>query len=128
VATATPTPATAEALPAAVAEERRSRGTPPGSGASKSERWTLRWELAAVVALIGLAFLLRWPNYLQVPSFTDELEEVQWSAWIAQGQFHSLTDVDPYDGSLFNYLLAGLFVLFGPQLYLPRLFVLVVGC
>ena len=69
----------------------------------------------------GLALLLRWPYLQDVPRYTDELQEILWSLDIARGQMLPLTAVDSYYGPLWSYLLAGLFALFGPSPYLPRI-------
>jgi 4-amino-4-deoxy-L-arabinose transferase-like glycosyltransferase len=46
---------------------------------------------------------------------------------IAHGRIHPLTNVDPYIGALWNYLLAGLFLITGPSLYSPRAVVALLG-
>jgi hypothetical protein len=78
-------------------------------------------ELAALAALFAAAVCLRWPYLWDVPRFTDELQEVLWSLSIARGEILPLTAVDSYYGPLWSYLLAGLFKVFGPSSYLPRL-------
>jgi 4-amino-4-deoxy-L-arabinose transferase-like glycosyltransferase len=81
-----------------------------------------------VVALLGLAALLvRVPFLWDVPRFTDELQEVLWCLAIARGEILPLTAVDSYYGPVWSYLLAGLFVLFGPSPYLPRFVAAVAG-
>ena len=84
-------------------------------------------ELAGVALLITLAVLLRWPYLWDVPRFSDELQEVLWSLRIADGEILPLTAVDSYYGPLWSYLLAGLFVLFGPSPGLPRLVAMLIG-
>src|SRR5256885_1443843 len=84
-------------------------------------------EVAAAVGMIAVAALLRWPYLWEIPRFTDELQEVNWSLNIALGQALPLTAVDSYYGPLWSYLLAGLFRLFGPSPYLPRMAALLLG-
>jgi 4-amino-4-deoxy-L-arabinose transferase-like glycosyltransferase len=83
---------------------------------------------AGLVALAGLlALLVRVPYLSDVPRFTDELQEVLWSLAIARGEILPLTAVDSYYGPVWSYVLAGLFLLFGPNPYLPRLVAAVAG-
>lgn len=84
-------------------------------------------EAIAVLGLVLLAGLVRWPYLADIPRYTDELQEVLWSLEIARGGFLPLTAVDSYYGPLWSYLLAGLFKLFGPTPVLPRITALVVG-
>lgn len=84
-------------------------------------------EPLLLVAMFGLALLLRWPYLHDVPRYTDELQEILWSLDIARGQMLPLTAVDSYYGPLWSYLLAGLFALFGPSPYLPRIVAAVLG-
>ena len=81
----------------------------------------------ALFALFAAAALIRLPYLWEVPRFTDELQEVLWSMAIWRGEILPLTAVDSYYGPLWSYLLAGLFVLFDPSPYLPRLVALVLG-
>ena len=85
-------------------------------------------EAAVVVALVALATAVRWPDFLYLPLFTDEAYDATRSALIAQGRLQTLVNSSPYIGSLQNYLTAGLLSLFGPQIYLPRLLLLIAGC
>jgi 4-amino-4-deoxy-L-arabinose transferase-like glycosyltransferase len=84
-------------------------------------------ELAGVAMLFTLAVLLRWPYLWDIPRFSDELQEVLWSLSIADGEMLPLTAVDSYYGPLWSYLLAGLFVVFGPSPALPRLVAMLLG-
>ena len=84
-------------------------------------------EAAAVVALVVLAALVRWPNYLTVPPFTDETEEALRAWAIAQGEIRPLTNIDAYIGALWGYLVAGAFTLFGRHPEVPRLMSLLAG-
>src|SRR5439155_23906651 len=85
-------------------------------------------ELCLVAALVAVAGVIRWPDYLYIPAFTDETKDVTRAALIAHGRLTTVVDtVSDYNSALFNYLVAGLFVLIGPYLHLPRLLVVVVG-
>src|SRR5919202_2631336 len=89
-----------------------------------SARWA---EPALMVGLFLVALAIRWPGFEYLPTFTDEVHDTYTVALILQGKIRPLTSFDPYNGPLFNYLEAGLFVLFGPDLNLPRAIVLVTG-
>lgn len=71
--------------------------------------------------LIGsLALVLRLPYLQLIPSFASEGLEVLWGWQIAIGQHLPLTNVDTYYGPIFPYLMALLFRLLGPHLFLAR--------
>ena len=81
-----------------------------------------------VVALaVGIAAALRWPNLWLIPTFTDETNEARLAVAIYRGQAAPLTNVDPYIGALWNYLLAAGFWLFGLSPWLPRLAAMLAG-
>ena len=63
----------------------------------------------------------RWPNLWLIPTFTDETIEVKLAYDIARGQAAPLTNVDPYIGALWNWVLAVGFWTFGLNPWLPRL-------
>ncbi|MHB1505746.1 MAG: ArnT family glycosyltransferase [Sulfobacillus sp.] len=87
---------------------------------------THRHLLAGVgVVLVAIVFRL-WDLY-QVPSFQVELEEVYISYQIAFLHLRPLTDVAHDIGAFYNYLVAGLFWVFGMSLYIPRLVSLAFG-
>lgn len=77
-------------------------------------------ELFALCGILVAATLVRLPNLLVIPAFTDEVEEVQLALTILRNGAHPLTNVDPYIGPLWNYTLAGLFWLLGPSIAIPR--------
>ena len=85
-------------------------------------------DTALVVALTALAALIRFPDFLYLPVFTDETWDAVRSLAIAEGRLQTLVNSSVYISSLQNYLTAGLFLLLGPQIVVPRLLVLVVGC
>jgi 4-amino-4-deoxy-L-arabinose transferase-like glycosyltransferase len=78
------------------------------------------------VLLAILAFAVRWPNLWYIPQFTDEVFDAQVAYGIWEGK-RPLIGVNAYTGAIFYYLLAGLFWLFGPSIYTPRAFVMVLG-
>jgi len=73
-----------------------------------------------VGSLLGIAAAARWPNLWLIPTFTDETIEVKLAYDIARGQAAPLTNVDPYIGALWNWLLALGFWTFGLSPWLPR--------
>jgi hypothetical protein len=78
------------------------------------------------VLLAVVAFAIRWPNLWYIPQFTDEVFDAQVSYDILQGK-RPLIGVNAYTGAFHYYLQAGLLWLFGPSIYLPRLFIMVMG-
>jgi len=74
-----------------------------------------------------LAALIRWVNLWSIPIFTDEGDEIGLALRIVRDGARPLTNDDPYLGPLFNYLLAGLFWIAGPNPWLPRLLMLGLG-
>ncbi|OAT81434.1 ArnT family glycosyltransferase [Desulfotomaculum copahuensis] len=65
------------------------------------------------------------PYLWTVPGFVDEWGEVGLAYKIYQGLALPLHNNAHDIGALYNYLLAGLFALFGPDIFLPRLFMTV---
>ncbi|HEY8601892.1 MAG TPA: glycosyltransferase family 39 protein [Thermomicrobiales bacterium] len=84
-------------------------------------------EVLILLALFGLALLVRWPYLLRLPHFTDELGEVRWALSIWRGEQFPLTAQETYLGALHAYILASGFWLFGPSVALPRVIVCVIG-
>jgi hypothetical protein len=84
-------------------------------------------ETLTVGGLLIVATLARLPQLLAIPAFTDEVEEVSLALAILRDGARPLTNVDPYIGPLWNYLLAGAFRLFGPSIAVPRGLVLTTG-
>ena len=82
--------------------------------------------MLAVGLFLG-ALAIRLPNLMLIPQFTDETVEVLHSLKISQGILFPLTNADPYYGSIYNYLIAGVFYLFGPSAENARLTVTVLG-
>jgi 4-amino-4-deoxy-L-arabinose transferase-like glycosyltransferase len=80
-----------------------------------------------VSPIVLVAAMVRGPYLWDVPRLTDESNEAFLALLIFQGNLRPLTNVDPYIGALWNYLLAAVFWLTGPSLYAPRLLVFVLG-
>jgi glycosyltransferase AglD len=81
--------------------------------------------LALSTTLFVLALALRLPYLMEVPGFTDETVEMSVALNVLNGG-RPLVDVEPYLGSLFNYLLAGIFLVW-PQPIAGRLLVSLLG-
>src|SRR3954453_9716146 len=86
--------------------------------------WLAEWWPLILLAVV--AFAIRWPNLWYIPQFTDEVFDAQVSFDILQGK-RPLIGVNAYTGAFHYYVQAGLFWLFGPGIYLPRLFIMVRG-
>ncbi|MDQ2808800.1 MAG: glycosyltransferase family 39 protein [Chloroflexota bacterium] len=89
-------------------------------------RWTRR-DSALCAALALAALLVRLPELLTLPAFRDELAEVLRGVQIVRDQQYPLVNMTPEIGPLFNYLLAAIFSITGPDPYLPRLVVTLLG-
>lgn len=87
---------------------------------------TSRWmAMAGGTALFIAALLVRWPWLWTVPRYIDELREVTLAYAIYLGKTLPLHNAAHDIGSLHNYILAGIFELFGPNILWPRLYVAV---
>jgi 4-amino-4-deoxy-L-arabinose transferase-like glycosyltransferase len=84
-------------------------------------------DCAALIGLALLALVIRVPSLLTVPRFTDEQLEVLYTLPLYRHQALPLVGFDPYTGPVFSYLLAALFWVVGPQPYVPRVLVLLIG-
>ncbi len=80
----------------------------------------------AILLLIADIPLRLWNLWL-IPRIGDEWGEIFLAYRIYLGQVAPLTDTAHDIGSLYNFLLAGLFHIFGPSLDLPRLFVMLLS-
>ncbi|MGB8647673.1 MAG: glycosyltransferase family 39 protein [Anaerolineae bacterium] len=110
----------------------------PGAGRSRFDMRAMGTRVGAVLRahrgallwgalLFAVALLVRLPNLLQIPRYSDEGLEALWGWEIALGHQWPLTAVDPYDGPLYAYLLAAILKVFGPNILLPRLMIAVAG-
>ena len=91
----------------------------------RTSGWGLDAALSAGLFVAALA--IRLPNLMLMPGFTDETVEVLHSLPILHGTPILLTNADPYYGSIFNYMVAATFYLFGPSAEHARLMVTVLG-
>ncbi len=87
----------------------------------------LRAELLGVIALALLAGVVRYPYLWLEPRITDEWREAQRGLLIAQGHGFPATNVAPYIGALWNYLLAIAYLILGDDLRVPRLVAMLLG-
>jgi 4-amino-4-deoxy-L-arabinose transferase-like glycosyltransferase len=93
----------------------------PAAPRSRLNGWLV--GLALVAIMLGAA-VVRLRHLMSVPSFTDETDEVLRGLAIARGQLLPLVNDDAYIGAMFNYLVAGAFLVNGPSEVTPRLIVL----
>lgn len=84
-------------------------------------------EALAILALFSFALIMRWPNLMRLPHFTDEIGEIRWLLQIYRGEAFPLTAQVTYFGPVHHYLVAFCFWLFGPSVALPRTIVCVIG-
>jgi 4-amino-4-deoxy-L-arabinose transferase-like glycosyltransferase len=77
--------------------------------------------------LFGLGLALRLPHLWTIPTLTDEVNEVLRGLAVAEGRLLPLTNVNTYLGSLYNYLLAAVFLVIGPSIHAARMLVALAG-
>jgi len=77
--------------------------------------------LGVFIAALGL----RLPWLWEIPRFIDELKEVSLAYMIYSGELLPLHNAAHDIGAMHNYILAGLFKILGPNIYLPRFYVAV---
>ena len=83
------------------------------------------WSTPAI--LFGVGLLVRLPHLWTIPSLTDEANEVLRGLDVAEGRVLPLTNVATYLGSLYNYLLAAIFLVVGPDPFAARALVALSG-
>jgi hypothetical protein len=84
-------------------------------------------EIVAVAAIVVAAALVRWPDLMMVPRFTDESSEVMLGVRIARGEAFPLVNWHPHIGAAFNYLVAVSMLVVGPTIEAGRLVVWLLG-
>lgn len=84
-------------------------------------------NLLIAPGLFIVALAARLPWLWEVPRYVDELKEIMLAYSIYTGNILPLHNAAHDIGSMHNYLLAGIFKLFGPNIYAPRLYVAVTG-
>jgi len=93
---------------------------------SETDRLYTRWDSILLGVLLILATAVRLPYLQLIPVFTDEAFEVLAGHSIYQGQL-ALSGPVAAVGPLVPYLMALIFWLFGPQIVLPRIVVMIIG-
>lgn len=91
------------------------------------QRTLAQSDALVVASLLLCAAAARWPYLWDIPRFTDESNEALKALVVAHGRMLPLTNIDPYIGPLWNYLLAGVFLVTGPSLYTPRTVAAILG-
>jgi hypothetical protein len=89
----------------------------------------LRWRLDLLISvgLLIVAIAVRLPYLTLIPQITDEGSEVRMAIEVYRGELLPITGLGVFIGPLHQYLLALLFHIFGLNIYLPRLYVMVLG-
>ena len=113
-----------ESMRAPSADEQAGGSAVSRSASGAGRRWLAAWWPLLVLAAV--AFAVRWPNLQYIPQFTDEVFDGQVAYGIWEGK-RPLIGVNAYTGAFYYYVLAGIFWLFGPSIYAPRVLVLVLG-
>lgn len=75
------------------------------------------------LTLFTVALMVRIPWLWEIPRYVDELREVNLAYMIYLGKIFPLHNFAREIGAMHNYILAGIFSLFGPSAYWPRLYV-----
>jgi hypothetical protein len=84
-------------------------------------------EIVAVAAIVVTAAIVRWPELMVVPRFTDESSEILLGVSIARGEALPLVNWHPHIGAAFNYLVAAALLIAGPTIEAGRLVVWLLG-
>lgn len=82
-----------------------------------------KFDLFYDIAVLVMAFAVRVPWLWEVPRYIDELKEIHLGYQIYLGKTFPLHNMAPEIGALHNYILAGIFKIFGVNLFLPRFYV-----
>ena len=119
--------ATAEPQTRPVRRKVRKKRQPQGVRAIVARIRPAEAEALLLLALFGFALIMRWPNLMRLPHFTDEIGEIRYLLQIYRGENFPLTAQVTYFGPVHHYLVAICFWLFGPSIALPRTIVCVIG-
>lgn len=84
-------------------------------------------EGALLLGLGSLALLLRLWNYLLVPAFSDEVQDLNRAFQTARGELFPLTDTSTYIGSLWDWMMAAALRLSGFDLGAGRALMVLLG-
>ncbi len=82
-------------------------------------------QSSLMLAFFCTALGLRLPWLWEIPRFIDELKEVSLAYMIYAGELLPLHNAAQDIGAMHNYILAGIFKILGPSIYLPRFYVAV---
>ncbi|HBE80215.1 MAG TPA: hypothetical protein DDW65_20915 [Firmicutes bacterium] len=87
-----------------------------------------RWyRLVFYSVLFSLALGMRIPWLWEIPRYVDELKEVNLARLIYLGKLYPLHNMAREIGAFHNYILAGIFKIFGLSLAWPRLYVAIIS-
>lgn len=106
---------------------RRSVALPPWARFRPAGVNLLGRELALLVGVMLVAFVLRARLLSDVPRYTDEVNEIQAAIDIARGRSLPTVSGTKHVGAFFDYLLAAAILAFGRSPDLPRQVVLAAG-
>ena len=120
-----PGPGSPRADMAGAVDGARTRIWPRGVAWPRTHAGSLTATLVGCL-VIG-AVVVRLQDLMLAPRLTDETQEVLIGLQVYRGHVLPLVGVDTYIGSLFSYLIAAAFALFGPRPEIGRLLVLVFG-
>lgn len=85
-------------------------------------------DAALVAGLSALAALARWPDLYTVPALTDEADELLYALRHLRAGQMPLTNVDPYIGPIWTYLLMLAIAVAGPSPVIGRTLIFAAGC
>lgn len=80
-----------------------------------------------LLAILVLGAIVRLRRLMDVPTVTDEVDEVLRALAILRGQQYPLVNDDAYIGAAFNYAMALILLVGGPSAVAPRVAVMVAG-
>jgi len=89
----------------------------------------LRWRLDLLICLwlLIVALAVRLPYLMLIPQLTDESSEVRVALDVYQNGEWRIIGITDYVGPLYTYLLALAFHVFGVSIWLPRLYMAILG-
>jgi hypothetical protein len=104
------------------------RTTAPPATGRRSGRPAWLVDVALVAGLTALAALARWPGLYTVPALTDEADELLYALRHLRAGQAPLTNVDPYIGPIWTYLLMLAVTVAGPSPVIGRTLIFAAGC
>jgi 4-amino-4-deoxy-L-arabinose transferase-like glycosyltransferase len=97
---------------------------------SKFKTWLkLYWpDLVIILSLTLFAAAIRIPKLMEVPLFADEIADYKAVyKMMLEKTVYLHSPVSPYTGPVLHYLLKGFMKAFGVNIYMPRIFILILG-